>query len=124
MTCGRTLCCDDSPNRHMSRHCRTEGHPVMRCAEPAEDWMFCLEDDSPIREDPSGWVAFDWYVETGIGEAAAHLSRGLSWVAPPPMAPDGFDLGDWARYVRSLHAAGRLDPDDAAAIEALPGWAW
>ena len=28
LTCGRTLCCDDSPNRHTSRHCRAEGHPV------------------------------------------------------------------------------------------------
>ena len=29
LTCGRTLCCDDSPNRHMSAHWRETGHPVI-----------------------------------------------------------------------------------------------
>ncbi len=27
--CGVTLCCDDSANRHASRHAKTTGHPVI-----------------------------------------------------------------------------------------------
>ena len=44
-TCGRIGCCDSSPNRHASRHARDDGHPVMRSAEPAEDWSWCVIDE-------------------------------------------------------------------------------
>jgi len=45
-TCGATLCCDSSPNRHASRHARTIGHPVAASAEPGERWLYCYVDDS------------------------------------------------------------------------------
>ena len=45
-TCGATLCCDSSPNRHASRHARTGGHPVAASAEPGERWLYCYVDDS------------------------------------------------------------------------------
>jgi hypothetical protein len=45
-TCGATLCCDSSPNRHASRHARTAGHPVAASAEPGERWLYCYVDDS------------------------------------------------------------------------------
>jgi len=45
-TCGATLCCDSSPNRHASRHARTVGHPVAASAEPGERWLYCYVDDS------------------------------------------------------------------------------
>ena len=45
-TCGVTLCCDSSPNRHASKHARGESHPVISSAEPGERWLFCFPDDS------------------------------------------------------------------------------
>jgi hypothetical protein len=44
-TCGVTLCCDSSPNRHASNHARGSGHPVIASAEPGERWMYCYLDD-------------------------------------------------------------------------------
>jgi len=45
-TCGRTLCCDNSPNRHASRHAAESGHPVIASAEPGERWLYCYQDDA------------------------------------------------------------------------------
>ena len=44
-TCGVTLCCDSSPNRHSRRHFQSAGHPVVRSAEPGESWLYCWQDD-------------------------------------------------------------------------------
>ncbi|RZJ76043.1 MAG: hypothetical protein EOO45_03665 [Flavobacterium sp.] len=44
-TCGKTLCCDSSPERHMSHHCRKEDHPVVISSEPNERWFYCYVDD-------------------------------------------------------------------------------
>ncbi|WP_229783892.1 cation:proton antiporter [Deinococcus sedimenti] len=43
MTCGHVGCCDSSKNRHATRHAQTQGHPVIRSAEPGEDWAYCYE---------------------------------------------------------------------------------
>jgi hypothetical protein len=45
-TCGVTLCCDSSPNRHASKHARESGHPVVASAEPGEQWLYCFPDDA------------------------------------------------------------------------------
>jgi ubiquitin-hydrolase Zn-finger-containing protein len=45
-TCGVTLCCDSSPNRHASKHARAESHPVIASAEPGERWLYCYPDDA------------------------------------------------------------------------------
>jgi hypothetical protein len=45
-TCGVTLCCDSSPNRHASKHARTVSHPVVASAEPGEQWLYCFPDDA------------------------------------------------------------------------------
>jgi hypothetical protein len=44
--CGVTLCCDDSPNRHASKHARQASHPVIASAERGERWLYCFADDS------------------------------------------------------------------------------
>jgi hypothetical protein len=44
--CGATHCCDDSPNRHATKHARATGHPVIASAEPGERWMYCYPDDA------------------------------------------------------------------------------
>jgi hypothetical protein len=45
-TCGTTLCCDSSPNRHASKHATSAGHPVIASAEPGERWLYCFPDDA------------------------------------------------------------------------------
>jgi hypothetical protein len=45
-TCGVTLCCDSSPNRHASKHARASGHPVIASAEIGERWLYCFPDDA------------------------------------------------------------------------------
>jgi hypothetical protein len=43
-TCGVTLCCDSSPNRHASKHAHASGHPVVASAEIGERWLYCYLD--------------------------------------------------------------------------------
>lgn len=43
-TCGATLCCDSSPNRHATKHAQATDHPVITSAEPGERWMYCYPD--------------------------------------------------------------------------------
>lgn len=40
-TCGVTLCCDSSPNKHASKHAKELQHPVVISAEPGERWAWC-----------------------------------------------------------------------------------
>jgi hypothetical protein len=46
MTCGKIGCCDSSPNKHASKHARAAGHPILRSAEPGEDWSWCVIDEA------------------------------------------------------------------------------
>lgn len=41
--CGMTLCCDSSPNKHASKHAKSNKHLVIISAEPEEKWMWCYE---------------------------------------------------------------------------------
>lgn len=45
LACGTIGCCDSSAGRHASRHFKETGHPVMRSAEPGEDWRWCYVDE-------------------------------------------------------------------------------
>ena len=45
LTCETIRCCDSSPNRHASRHALESGHPLVRSAEPGEDWIWCYVDE-------------------------------------------------------------------------------
>jgi uncharacterized UBP type Zn finger protein len=44
-TCGHIGCCDNSPNRHATAHFRETSHPIIRSAEPGEDWSWCYVDE-------------------------------------------------------------------------------
>jgi hypothetical protein len=46
MSCGRIGCCDSSPNQHASRHAAAAGHPIVRSAEPGEEWSWCYVDEA------------------------------------------------------------------------------
>jgi uncharacterized UBP type Zn finger protein len=57
-TCGHIGCCDSSPNRHATAHVHTSGHPIVRSAEPGEDWFWCYEDEVAFTVDSpatGGW---------------------------------------------------------------------
>lgn len=44
--CGTTRCCDNSPNRHATKHAKESGHPVIASAERGERWLYCYPDDA------------------------------------------------------------------------------
>jgi CPA2 family monovalent cation:H+ antiporter-2 len=45
MECGHVGCCDSSPHRHGRAHWHETGHPIVRSAEPGENWGYCFADD-------------------------------------------------------------------------------
>lgn len=45
MQCGHVGCCDDSKNRHATKHFRATHHPIMRSLEPGETWGWCFVDE-------------------------------------------------------------------------------
>jgi hypothetical protein len=44
-TCGHVGCCDNSPNRHATKHYHASDHPIIKSYEPGEDWGYCYPDD-------------------------------------------------------------------------------
>lgn len=51
MECGHVGCCDESPNKHASRHSREVQHPIVKSFEPGEDWGYCFVDDVYVDAD-------------------------------------------------------------------------
>lgn len=47
-TCGVTLCCDESPNKHMTKHYHQDHHPVIASAQPGERWLWCYVDEQMV----------------------------------------------------------------------------
>ena len=43
--CGHVGCCDDSKNRHATKHFRATSHPIMSSIEPGENWSWCYVDE-------------------------------------------------------------------------------
>jgi uncharacterized UBP type Zn finger protein len=52
LVCGRTSCCNNSPNQHATAHFQETGHPMIRSAQPDEDWRWCYLDDRLFVADP------------------------------------------------------------------------
>ena len=44
-TCGHVGCCDDSPNRHATKHFQTTRHPIIEGYDPPEGWGWCYIDE-------------------------------------------------------------------------------
>jgi hypothetical protein len=42
--CGHVGCCDDSKNRHATRHFHATQHPIITSIEPGESWSWCYVD--------------------------------------------------------------------------------
>ena len=45
LSCGHVGCCDQSENKHATKHFHYTGHPIIRSFEPGEDWRYCYVDD-------------------------------------------------------------------------------
>jgi uncharacterized UBP type Zn finger protein len=45
LICGKVGCCDQSPNRHATKHFHASRHPVMRSWERGENWGWCYVDE-------------------------------------------------------------------------------
>ncbi len=43
--CGHVGCCDNSPNKHATKHFHSTGHPIIKSFEPGEEWGYCYPDD-------------------------------------------------------------------------------
>jgi uncharacterized UBP type Zn finger protein len=44
-SCGHVGCCDNSPNRHATKHYNATQHPIVKSVEPGEEWGYCYPDD-------------------------------------------------------------------------------
>jgi len=44
LSCGHVGCCDNSKNRHATRHYHETHHPMVRSFETGEDWGWCYVD--------------------------------------------------------------------------------
>ncbi len=45
LTCGHVGCCDNSKNRHASKHFQETGHPFVQSFEVGENWIWCYPDE-------------------------------------------------------------------------------
>src|SRR5438045_5940112 len=52
LNCGHVGCCDQSPNKHATKHFHATQHPMMRSFESGEDWGWCYVDETFIEPAP------------------------------------------------------------------------
>jgi uncharacterized UBP type Zn finger protein len=50
LECGHVGCCDDSKNKHATKHFHRTKHPVIRSLEPGERWGWCFVDEVAFEE--------------------------------------------------------------------------
>jgi uncharacterized UBP type Zn finger protein len=53
LECGHVGCCDDSPNKHATKHAAATSHPLIQSVEPGETWCWCYPDEI-LFERPAG----------------------------------------------------------------------
>jgi hypothetical protein len=126
LACGRTGCCDSSQNRHASAHAGATGHHVVRSLEPGEDWSWCYACERTLRLEADGtWSEVDTFFEAGIWYAQQRAADGGPIDAgSDETTDDGFPIGLWAATYRARRNEGAIDPEQAAALETIPGWRW
>ena len=44
LVCGYVGCCNDSKNKHATRHFHATNHPLIQSFEPGENWVCCYLD--------------------------------------------------------------------------------
>jgi len=45
LSCGYVGCCDNSKNKHATKHFKKTEHPLIKSFEPGEVWIWCYEDE-------------------------------------------------------------------------------
>lgn len=45
LECGHIGCCDDSKNKHASKHFHATKHPIIKSFQPGETWKWCFVDE-------------------------------------------------------------------------------
>jgi hypothetical protein len=72
--------------------------------------------------------SYEWRFARHLGALTAYVAReghtNVPYAHRERCADDEVALGRWVAYVRSRARAGRLAPDQAAQLEAVPGWHW
>jgi len=53
LECGHVGCCDQSPNKHATKHFHKTRHPIMRSFEPGEEWGWCYVDELMLEPAPA-----------------------------------------------------------------------
>jgi uncharacterized UBP type Zn finger protein len=48
LICGKVGCCDNSKNKHATRHYHETSHPLIVSFEPEEEWVWCYPDEAFI----------------------------------------------------------------------------
>jgi uncharacterized UBP type Zn finger protein len=48
LVCGHVGCCDNSKNKHATKHYHATQHPLIMSLEQGEDWMWCYIDQALI----------------------------------------------------------------------------
>jgi uncharacterized UBP type Zn finger protein len=51
-SCGHIGCCDNSVGKHATAHYEETKHPIIRSAQPGEDWSWCYPDELMLTLEP------------------------------------------------------------------------
>lgn len=54
LVCGQVGCCDNSPRKHATAHWHATNHPIIRSAQPGENWAWCYPDELFLLPVPPG----------------------------------------------------------------------
>src|SRR6478735_5134747 len=49
LICGHVGCCDQSKNKHATKHFHATQHPIIESFERGEDWIWCYIDEVAIE---------------------------------------------------------------------------
>src|SRR6266404_2129680 len=84
-TCGHVGCCDDSPNKHATKHFHATQHPVIEGYDPPEGWGWCYVDEVLLPAAHLAWRSnhSNLPFSSAKSSASADSSRGgLGRLAP------------------------------------------
>ena len=50
LVCGQVGCCDNSKNKHATKHFEAGGHAVIQSFQPGEGWRYCYVDKANLPD--------------------------------------------------------------------------
>ena len=53
LICGHVGCCDNSKNKHATKHFHATGHPLIQAYASDEDWIWCYVDKVMLSSAPA-----------------------------------------------------------------------